>query len=203
MQIQIEKIIIHQTISIATQYEIIEQGKIFISFQTGKIGSSQRKEIQPNGKHNRRILTAGFDVKKQIKEYQKIRLYFQWTEFLSGLSEQSNQAKKEELKTVPGKFLDIKQKGFFVAGEYEINKWGIGIGYEIFDRFDYAVFKYDNYNKDSDKENDNQKSILGIIKYQWNKEILVRIMGHYIKKSCTRSFKYFFKGEHKKRKIRN
>lgn len=114
------------------------KNSIFVGFEKGVIGSVWDVAIN-EGKHNRNILSTGIRLFRDFDNriINNLKIYFQYTEFTSGLRDKNTQ-------TGDPAFKNIKQNGFFTGTDFGLfsNKFQIGFTYEMFKRYDYYAHIY-------------------------------------------------------------
>ncbi|MDR3290291.1 MAG: porin [Rickettsiales bacterium] len=106
-------------------------GKIFAGWERGRIGSTYSQTTK-EGKHTKEITAMGGDFK-----YQGLRLFGQYTLFVSGMRKDVYGVVDEE-----DVFGVIKQKGYFLGVDYTYGKFKFGVAYEEFDRYDFRAKLY-------------------------------------------------------------
>lgn len=143
-------------------------GSAYWSYQNTVSGSTWWRTIDPSGKHNRVVTTYG----AQLAVGSALKVYGQYTEFLSGLSEWSLQNDGHD------RFKDITQKGYFVASEWDLGKLSLGVGFEQFDRYDFNIYHRDNYVVDPEKIDLVQTSTFGKIAYRFSPELALELAAH-------------------------
>ncbi|MDR1425396.1 MAG: hypothetical protein LBI70_00145 [Rickettsiales bacterium] len=164
---------------------------VFFGLERGTIGSVWDVAIE-EGKHNKNIVAAGFDTKYHLNGsiLDKVRLYFQYTKFTSGLKSASSQNKGHPA------FRDIVQDGFFVGLDFTLGRdlFGqakLGFTWELFSRYDYRAHVYSLGNayenegregKECLKEyvNSKQRSFIVNAKFSVNKNIFLNLAAHFL-----------------------
>lgn len=159
----------------------VQQMQLFASISSSKTGSTWASAIDPSGKHNRQISTAGFD----LQLLDSLRLYSQYTHFISGLAENSAQNRGEPM------FRDLTQQGWFMVVEYQWQQWLAALGYESFDRYDFQLFQQDNFVFDAQKAKQKQSSVFGGLRWQVRPELSWHFLLHQLQNTQPNASQIF------------
>ncbi|MDR3079170.1 MAG: hypothetical protein LBU15_03995 [Rickettsiales bacterium] len=167
---------------------------LFLGLEKGSIGSTWNSTLG-GGKHNRKILAAGFDMQHHLSTGQmldSVRIFFQYTRFTSGLAEKSSQ------NTGHPAFRDIVQRGFFAGVDLAVGPSRafdgieIGLAYELFDRYDYRahIYSVGRVGEEEGREGPNclgdyrdsrQHSFLVNLKFLVNENIQLNLGMHFLR----------------------
>ena len=148
------------------------KSKLFIGGIRNKESSTYVAELE-DGKRRNSTYVAGTLFNYNISDALHINIYGQYTIYLSGLDEDSNQDDPQNPI-----FLNIEQEGFYYGADLKYKKLQLSYAYEKFDRFDFNVYEQNGYSTSSALMNLEQESHIYGLNYFFTDAVSFKLAYH-------------------------